>query len=195
MRRFVCIFMLFLFSTSAAQEITSRDEGGKGYFGAPLLKYTVINDQGVLIFGGRGGWYVTPSLIVGGGLYATITEVDAAEGSVPNAPGPLDIKQESFGFELEYATNPAAHTFLTFYLFCGGAAHHYVRDKNREQHGETDFMLLLEPALGVEQSIAAWLHLNLAVSYRIVNGIEQPHLENDDYNGPAITLAIKIGKF
>jgi hypothetical protein len=192
------IFLLLLLSVAAAaaQEKTSQQGSvGKGHFVAPVLKYTVIKDQGVLILGGRGGWNVTPFLILGGGLYATVTEVDAPEGSVPNAPGPLDIKQESFGFELEYAPQPTAQTYLTLYAFVGGAAGHYVRDKTREQHGETDFMFLLEPGVGVERRIIDWLHLNLGLSYRLVNGVEQPLLKNADFNGPSITLAVKFGRF
>jgi hypothetical protein len=94
---------------------------------------------------------------------------------------------ESFGFELEYAPRHSAQTFLTFYAFVGGVAGHFVRDKTREQHGETDFMLLLEPAVGVERGIIDWLHLNLALSYRLVNGVEQPGLKNADFSGPAVT--------
>jgi hypothetical protein len=51
MRQIMIIFLLLLLSVAAAlaQEKTSRQEtAGRGHFGAPVLKYTVINDQGVL---------------------------------------------------------------------------------------------------------------------------------------------------
>ena len=147
------------------------------------------------MLGGRGGWNVSPSLILGGGLYTTVTEVNGPEGSILDAPGPLDIKVESFGFELEYAPCPTVPTHLTFYAFVGGAAGHYVRDKTHEQHGETDFLLLLEPAVGLERRITDWVHLNLSMSYRLVNGVEQPLLENPDFSGPAATLTVKFGRF
>ena len=147
------------------------------------------------MFGGRGGWNVTPSLTLGGGLYATVTQADGPEGFVPDSPGPLDIKLESFGLELEYAPHPAAPTHLVLYAFVGGGAGHYVRDNSREQHGETDFMLMLEPAAGVEQRISDWLHLNLTVSYRLASGVELPLLESTDLNGAAVTMAVKFGRF
>jgi hypothetical protein len=194
--RIILILLLLSATVAIAQNETPLQRaGGKGHFVAPVLKYTVINDQGVLMLGGRGGWNVNASLTLRGGLYATMTEVDAPEDAVPNAPGPLDLKLESFGFELEYAPRPTAQTFLTLYAFVGGAAGHYVRDKTREQHGETDFMFLLEPGVGVERRIIDWLHLNLSVSYRLVNGVEQPLLKDSDFNGPAATLAIKFGRF
>ena len=197
MRRYVIVLMLLLFAaeTMAQDQSAPRGTSGRGHFGAPVIKYTVLRDQGAVMFGGRGGWNVTPSLVLGGGLYGTMTEVDAREDAVPDAPGPLDVKFESFGFDLEYAAHPAAPTHLTLHAFFGGAAARYVRDKTNEQHGETDFMLLLEPAVGVERRVTDWLHLNLAVSYRLVSGVEQPGLGNSDINGASAALAVKLGQF
>jgi len=197
MRQLVIVLTLLLSAAEAmAQDQTPRQEArGGGHFGAPVVKWTVFRDQGAVMFGGRGGWNVTPSLLIGGGLYGTMTEVDAREDAVPDAPGPLDVKFESFGFDLEYAAHPAAPTHLTLHAFFGGAAARYVRDKTNEQHGETDFMLLLEPAVGVERRVTDWLHLNLEVSYRLVIGVEQPGLEDSDFNGAAAALAVKLGRF
>jgi hypothetical protein len=49
--------------------------------------------------------------------------------------------------------------------------------------------------VGVERRVNGWLHLNLAVSYRLVSGVEQPGLENGDLNGPGVALAVKFGRF
>jgi hypothetical protein len=111
--------------------------------------------MGPRCWGGRGGWNITPSLALGGGLYGTITHVGGPAGAVPDAPGPLDIKFESFGLELEYAPKPRAPTHLTLNAFFGGGAAHYVQDETDEQFGETDFMFVVEPALGGEQRATA----------------------------------------
>lgn len=193
----VSVVMLLLLAVEAVPQDLAHDQGAieRRYFGAPVVKWTAISDQAAVMFGGRGGWNVTPSLLLGAGLYATMTEADAPEGAVPDAPGPLDVKFECFGLDLEYAARPTAPTHLTLGAFFGGAAARFVRDKTDEQHGETDFMLLVEPAAGVEQRITDWLHLNLAVSYRLVSGVEQPGLEHDDFNGAAAALAFKCGRF
>jgi hypothetical protein len=197
MRRSVILVILILCAlhgVAAAQPPISEARGG-GYFGAPVVKYSVIRDQGALMVGGRGGYNVTPSLLLGAGLYGMINGVDAPEGAVPDAPGRLDVKFESFGFELEYALNPGAPTHPTLGVFFGGGADHYYRHDTNEQHGETDFLLLLEPAVGLEHRLAEWLHLHLAVSYRLVSGVEQPGLDDSDFNGPAVALAFKLGRF
>lgn len=195
MRRAVIVAMLLLLAGEAAAQAQVPSSRTRGYFGAPVLRYTALRDQGAVMFGGRGGWNITPSLLLGAGAYGTLTEVDAREAAVPGAPGSLDLKFESFGLDLEYAARPAAPTHLTLTTFIGGGAARYAIDETDEQWGETDFMLLLEPALGLEQRVTRSLHLNLAVSYRLVRGVEQPGLRNSDLEGAAIALAAKFGRF
>jgi hypothetical protein len=189
---FAVLFGCLVPSIAVAQ--TNGDDGGGGYFGAPVLEYTRLRGQDALVFGGRGGWYVTRAIVLGGGLYATVTEVDAPGGGM-NAPGPLDLKLERFGLELEYHVRPAAPTHLTLGGFVGGAAVHHVRDGTNEQYGETDFLFALAPAVGVERTVTGWLHLNLAVSYRFVAGAEQPGPGRSRLRGPAVALALKLGRF
>jgi hypothetical protein len=160
-----------------------------------VLVYTRLREQDAIMAGGRGGWYVTPSLVLGGGLYGTVTEVDAPTAAVADAPGPLDVKFEKFAFDLEYHVRASSPTHFTLGASVGGAAARYARDGTDEQHGETDFMFLVEPALGVEQVVTGWLHVHLAASYRLCRGVEQAGLDADDVQGPAAVLALKLGRF
>ncbi len=188
--------LLLVAATSSAQEQTPQPvKKARSYFGAPVIKYTVISKQAAVMAGGRGGWNLNPSLVVGFGAYGTMRGVDLRVPTVPGASGPLDIKFETFGLELEYSPHPAARTRLTLGSFFGGGASHYVRNGTTEQHGETDFMLVLEPAVGVQQRVTDWLHLNLALAYRLVGGAEQPGMEARDLNGPVASLAVKLGRF
>lgn len=196
MARLVIVTVLLLCAGEAAAQAPSPQQGaGRGHFGAPVLKYTAIRGQGAVMLGGRGGWNVSPSLVLGFGAYGTMTEVDAAPGVVPEVSYPLDVKLETFGFDVEYAVHPAAPLHLTLGAFLGGGANHYYKDGTNEQEGETDFMLVLEPSVGVERELTGWLHLNLAASYRLVGGVEQAGLEAGDLMGPSAALAAKIGRF
>jgi hypothetical protein len=159
-----------------------------------VLEYTRLGGQDALVLGGRGGWYVTRTFVVGGGLYGTVTEVDAP-GAQVNAPGPLDMKLERFGLELEYHVGPTAPTHLTFGGFIGGAALRHVRDGTNDQHGETDFLFGLAPAVGVERAVTRWMHLNLSISYRFVIGAEPPGPGERRLRGPAAASALKLGRF
>jgi hypothetical protein len=197
MSRLVVAAMVFLFVGEVeAQHPASQQESQRGgYFGAPVLKYTSIRGQGALMLGGRGGWNLTPSVVLGGGAYGTVTEIDARERVMPEAPGPLDVKLETFGIDVEYAPRPASPTHVTFTLFTGGAAAHNVNDETKDQEGETDFIFLLEPSAGVERRLTDSVHFNLALSYRLVSGVEQPGLSAGDLQGASAVLALKWGKF
>lgn len=196
MGRLAIVTVLLLCAGDAAAQQPSPDEGsGGGRFGAPVLKYTTIGGQGALMFGGRAGWNVSPTLVLGVGAYGTMTEVDAPEWALPGAPTPLDVKLETFGFDVEYAPHPEAPTHLTFTAFLGGAANHYYKDGTNDQHGETDFMLVVEPSVGVEQRVTDWLHLNLSASYRVLGGVEQTGLEPGDFQVASAALAVKLGRF
>jgi hypothetical protein len=160
-----------------------------------VIEYTRLRGQDAVMLGGRGGWYVTPALVLGGGLYGTLTEVDAPTEAVADAPGPLDVKYEKFGLELEYHARSSSRVHPTFAAFVGGAAARYVRDGTNEQHGETDFLLVVEPAAGIEWSVARWLRLNVAVAFRLSGPVEQAGLREQDVHGPAVRLASKVGRF
>ena len=84
---------------------------------------------------------------------------------------------------------------MTFGALVGGGAAHYMRDGTKDQHGETDFMLLLEPGIGVERLLSSWLRLDLRASYRLVSGVEQVGLKTGDISGPSLTLAAKFGRY
>jgi len=179
----------------AENETPHHGNSGRGHFGAPVVVYTLVGDQGAVMLGGRGGWNVTPSLTVGIGAHGTVTEVDAPQGAMPDSLGPMEVKFESFGLDLEYAANAEASTHLTLNAFVGGAAVHYMQEKSSEQYGETDFVLLLQPAVGVEHRVSDWFCPNLAVSYRLVSGVEQPWLLSGDIDGLALAVAFKFGRF
>jgi len=197
MIRFVIVTVLLACAGEAAAQNPEIRRGSEArrYFIGPVLEVTSLRDQGAVLLGGRGGLNITSSLAVGVGLYGTLRQVDAPRDAVPAAPYPLDIKMERFGIDLEYAFHPAAPTHLTVSSFVGGGALHYVRSGTRAQEGETDFVLLLQPAVGVEQRITARLHLSLAVSWRLAGGVEMSRLGRDDVAGPAAGLAVKLGRF
>ena len=195
MRIPACIIMLFAFEvTASAQERTliGGDIESSG-FGGPVVRYTRINDQGAFLVGGRGGWIINNVLVLGGGGYGVFTEVDAPEGA-------LDIEFGYGGFEMEYIVHPSSLGHFTGYTLVGGGTTNFVKDvgevtDSNEQVGESDFAFVVEPAVAFELNVTTWFRLNAGVSYRLVNGIDQPGLKDDDFSGPAAILTFKFGNF
>lgn len=75
--------------------------------------------------GGRGGWIINHSLVLGGGGYGVASEVDAPAGVLP-LEGPLDIEVGYGGFELEYIIHPMSLVHFNIYNFIGGGATNFV---------------------------------------------------------------------
>ena len=201
MRYLMLIIMLCVSAAGvgAQEETLYKGETEKTGFGGLVVKYTMVKDQGAVMVGGRGGWIINHSLVLGGGGYAVVSEVDASEGVLPEE-GPLDVEFGYGGFELEYVFHPNSLTHATLYALIGGGVNNYVKavgpvTESNEQAGESDFMFVLEPGMGGELNVARWFRLNAGVSYRIVTGVGQVGLKNGDLAGIAGTLTLKFGRF
>lgn len=202
MRLLAFVVVLCAFVANGAAQEQTLVKGGHEHdgFGGPTVKYTSVNGQAAVLFGGRGGWIIDHKLSLGGGAYSTMTEVNAPEGSMPANRGPLDIQFDCFGAEVEYIFHPDALLHVTLGGLVGGGACHFMKDvgsvvDSNQQEGETDFMLLIEPAVNAELNVAPWFRLNAGVSYRVVNGVEQKILQEKDFTGVTATLTCKFGSF
>jgi hypothetical protein len=200
MYRLIFIIIFFMIADVTGQEQTQlKDESEKGGFGGPVLKFTNINKQTAIMIGGRGGWILGHSLVLGGGGYAVINEIDAPVNALP-LEGPLDIEFGYIGFELEYIFDPTSIYHFGFYTLIGGGATNFVKDvgsvtSSNEQAGETAFMFVLEPAVNAELNITEWFRLCVGVSYRMTIGVDQERLDNSDFSGVNGNLTFKFGKF
>ena len=203
MRDLAVIVMLFTLAVNVAaqeeQTIFKGEVESGGLFGGPVVKFTSINDQSAVMVGGRGGWVINHSFVIGGGGYGVVTEVDAPAGVMPEE-GPLDIELGYGGFELEYIIRPNSLAHFSVYTFIGCGSARYVKDvgpvtESNEQVGESDLVFVLEPALNGELNVTKWFRLNAGVSYRLVNGIDLEGLKDSDFSGMAATLTLKFGTF
>jgi len=196
----VILIQFALIANSAAQEQTLiKDEGEKGGFGAPVVKFTSISGQSAVMVGGRGGWIRNHCWVFGGGGYQIVNEIDAAVGVLPGE-GPLDIEFGYGGFELEYVFHPMSLTHFSLYTLLGAGDIHYVRDvgsvsESNQTTGESDFVFVVEPAVNGELNVISWCRLNCGLSYRLVMDVEQVGLDNSDFSGLTATITLKFGKF
>ncbi|MBP1648151.1 MAG: hypothetical protein H6Q30_1596 [Bacteroidetes bacterium] len=192
----IFILLTALGATVFAQEetlLTSDHETGG--FGGPVAKFTRINGQNALMLGGRGGWIVDHSFVIGGGAYGVATEVDAASNILPEQ-GPLNIDFSCFGLEVEYIFRPDSLVHLSLYALVGGGAVRFVKDRAQDtQVDETDLAFVFEPTANAELNLTTWCRIMAGVSYRIVAGVTQIGLTNRDFTGPSASLTVKFGSF
>jgi len=201
MRFLIFIVMLLMITViaTAQEETLIKGDGEKGGFGGPVVKYTTVYDQGALLVGGRGGWILNHSLVLGGGGYGVVNEIDAAAGVLPGE-GPLDIEFGYGGFEVEYILNPMSLTHYSLYALFGVGDIHYVRDigssfESNQTTGESDFVFVVEPAINAELNVIKWFRVDAGVSYRLVMDVSQVGLDGSDFSGITAILTFKFGNF
>jgi hypothetical protein len=196
---FFIVLITFMSESAAQEETLVKSDTESGGFGAPVLKYTSIYGQNTLMIGGRGGWIINHSFVIGGGGYGTVTEVDAPEGILPEL-GSLDLKFEYGGLELEYILNPKSLAHIGFYILIGGGSIKFSNDTGSYHEGDhtvgpDDFVFVMEPSINGELNITDWFHITAGVSYRFVTGVEQTSLVDSDFSGVSGVLTFKFGSF
>jgi hypothetical protein len=201
MRYLAFLFMLFAFAANVAAEEQTliKDNSEKRGFGGAVVKYTSVYDQGAVMIGGRGGWIFNHSLVLGGGGYGVVSEVDAPEGVMPEQ-APLDIEFGYGGFEVEYIIHPNSLGHFSLYTLFGAGDIHYVKDvgpvsKSNQTVGKSDFVFVIEPAVNGELNVTTWFRVNAGVTYRLVTDVEQEALKSGDFRGVSATLTLKFGRF
>ncbi len=75
--RFIMVICLVAFPAFAQEETLIKGDVESGGFGGPVVKMTSLNGQDGILVGGRGGWILNHSFIIGGGGYGLANNVRA----------------------------------------------------------------------------------------------------------------------
>jgi hypothetical protein len=193
--------LLTLVSVAAAEEETLL--GGEiehGGFGGPVVKFTEIDDEFAVLIGGRGGWIINHSFVIGGGGYGLVNQdIDEREISPDTT---IYMTMGYGGIDLEYIASPNDLIHLTISTLIGAGGIDYMM-KSRYNDWETgnyanndgDAFFVFEPGINAELNVMKFFRADLGISYRYINGIETSGLSDSDLNGIAANITLKFGKF
>ena len=182
-----------------ATPVLAQDEtliSGKiesGGFGGPVVKFTQVTDEFGVLVGGRGGWIINHTFVIGGGGYGLANEIKAKQ------IGPDTLLYLSLGYgglELEYvhASNKLIHSSIQVLIGAGGV-NYTERDNHSERGREGDTFFVVEPGVNLILNVAKSFRVGVGASYRFISGVNFNGLSNGDLSGPAATLTFKFGKF
>jgi len=183
-----CSFVFLAVSGAFAQEETVLSGGIRsGGFGAPVVKFSEVNNSFAVFAGGRGGWIINSTFVIGGGGYGLSNDIVPDETSSPFDPF-RRIDMGYGGLELEYIGMSDKLVHYSVYVLIGGGGVSY-------QGPISDGFFVLEPAANVEVNLTRWFRINGGVGYRFVSGVELPGLTNSDLSAFAGSLTFKFGSF
>ena len=187
----VALLLLLITSGSSAQGFESSA------FGAPVIRYTSLIGQNSIILGGKFGWVINKSIVLGGGFYGLASEVrtnykDALSGQS------LALGFNFGGLEFEYIFLPgsAVHGSIGM-LFAGGGLYFSVPDKSVPHNSYfSQDLLVWEPSLNIEFNTLSWLHTDLNFSYRIISSFRENYgIAKKDLTGPSVGIIFKLGAY
>lgn len=194
MNRIRATVILFILGGSlfAQDEQLIGDKIESGGFGGPVWKATRLNGEFAFLGGGRGGWIINHTLVIGGGGYGTMADVET--GLVDSNGKKLVLRMEYSGFELEYIRHSGKLVHFTAYALFGGG---YIRLHEHEPGGlaASDNFFVMDASINAEINVFRWLRVNAGAGYRLAFGIDTEGLGNGDVGGPEAQVTVKFGKF
>lgn len=195
MKRFwICLLLCAAFPVLAQEETLLKGKIESGGFGAPVVKFTEIKDEFSVLVGGRGGWILNHTFVIGGGAYGLVTE-NIEQGRTVTG-NPIYLTMGYGGLELEYIMNSDKLIHLNMLVLIGGGG-----VDQREKGGgysedfNGDVFFVFEPALNVELNVTTFFRICLGGSFRLISGADFHDIQNGDLAGPAAALTLKFGKF
>jgi len=189
-------FLAFIFFMTLAipgvgqqKTLVSGDIDHGGY-GGPELRLTALNGEAELLVGGRGGWIIDHTFVIGGGGYGLSTEVPMSDSTLLNfGYGGLDL-------EFIVKSDELIHFTIGTLIGAGGTGLRYrIFDENFTNEFESDPFFVLEPRVTTELNITDFFRIGAGVSYRYVSGIEKFNLSEADLSGISGLLVFKFGSF
>ncbi len=195
MKKTVIIFVASVMVTPVlAQEetlISGQLEHG-GYAG-PAVKFTTINNDWEVMVGGRGGWIINHSFVLGGGGYGLVTDVEALH---IDPSGDVVLELGYGGGMLEYVGNPNELIHYSVSLLIGGGGVNYVREiTNTRLYADADAFFVLEPELNFMVNITTHFRAGVGAGYRLISGVDLAGLSDSDIGGLSINMVFKFGDY
>jgi hypothetical protein len=187
------LVIVFTFSALAQEATLFNGEIESGGFGGPVLKVTNINGENAMMFGGRGGWIINHSFVLGGGGYGLVTDVNAkTTDSIHKF-----IEMGYGGVEIEYipSSNDILHLSLGLLIGAGGIGYKQEDNNGFMASHKNNSFFVLEPSVNANLNVTHSFRIAAGVSYRYVSGLKSVVSTNTDLSGPSALLIFKFGKF
>jgi len=187
------LLIVFTCKISAQEQTLLSGTITHGGYGGPEVKFTQIGDNFGVLVGGKGGWIVNHTFVIGGGGYGLVNNIET-DYIYNNQRTVLNFGYG--GLILEYIQNPDQILHYTFSALVGGGGINY-RFRNGGDlgtHGTKTFFIL-EPAANAEVNISTFFRVNLGISYRLLSNVEFDRFNQDDLGGISANLTLKFGKF
>ena len=157
-----------------------------------MVKAGPVNGETGVFVGGRGGWIINHTFVLGGGGYGLATNVKTrtADSVLGNR-----LMLGYGGLELEYIASSNKLVHLSITALVGGGGVGYQESANRMNSNASDAFFIVEPGIHANLNVSPFFRIAAGVTYRYVAGLTSKLSSNADISGPTGSLTLKFGKF
>ena len=187
------LVIIFTFSALAQESTLISGDIESGGFGGPVIKVTNINGENAVIAGGRGGWIINHSFVLGGGGYGLVTDVNAKVKDLNHQY----VEMGYGGLEIEYIASSDDIIHLSIGLLVGGGGIGYKHEDNEvfnTSHNTKSFFVI-EPSADANLNVTRFFRIAAGASFRYVSGLKSVISTSADLSGLSAVLTFKFGKF
>jgi hypothetical protein len=155
----------------------------KGIFGAPVIKLSSLRGNAETFIGGRGGFVINHSLVLGAAYYGMV----GTQGYMLSTGDRRNLDFGYGGAELEYIWRPSQRLHASALLLLGAGGIH--------SEGPGDHFFIAEPTIHVDLAVSPWLRLSAGGGYRIATSVDLEEVDNSDVGGAVGVFTFKFGQF
>jgi len=185
------ILALILSATTASvalgQEQTlvtgSMESGGMG---APVLKFSEVAGQFALFIGGRGGWIINHTFLIGGGGYGLANDID-----LDGFPPRRDLEFGYGGLDLEYINSSNNLIHFTIQGLVGGGG----LTTRLQYFFESEAVFVLEGGANIMLNVTPYFRMGIGGGYRWVTDVDTRIVSSAALSSGYGSLTFKFGKF
>ena len=187
------VLLVFTVPVFAQEETLINGDIESGGFGGPAVKITTLNGENAVMVGGRGGWIINHSFVLGGAGYGLVTDVNA---KVTDSMHQY-LQMGYGGLDLEYIASSNDLIHLSVGLLIGGGGIGYKQGDNdmfNASH-QTSSFFVAEPSVHINLNVTLFFRIAAGASYRYVSGLKSVVSSNTDLSGPSAVLTFQFGTF
>ncbi len=186
------LFLLLPLSVLAQEETLISGGFESGGFGGPAWKMTLLDGDFGILTGGRGGWIINHTFVIGGGGYNTLWDIKTGRQTADGVP--LYLEMGYGGLEITYihTSDRLIHYTVNTLL---GAGHARLEEHNPQIEYASDRFYVIEPGVNMEINVYRWVRICVGATYRFITGFETEDLSSTDLSGPSGVITLKFGVF
>jgi hypothetical protein len=181
----------------AEQETLVQGKFEHGGFGAPVVKFTMIDNNFGIIVGARGAWLINHSFSIGVAGYRHVYG-DMMSGNMYYGRSKMYMGYGGVTFEYIFFPDKVVHFSLSSLLGAGANWAHQNGMMNGYGHGHgmnMNMSFIAEPEIDMIVNIAPFARFVVGAGYRFVAGGGRRGITPLDMWGLTGTVAFQLGAF